>query len=67
MAIVKVKALLKMRDRGVSHEPGEEFEMEAHLAQTRAKVGQVEVLAPQSEPKGDWHARQKASPAPADK
>ena len=42
MGTVKVKALVKVRDNGKNHAPGEEFEMEAGLAEVHERAGQVE-------------------------
>jgi len=42
MGLVKVVAKVKVRDNGKNHLPGEEFEMEAGLAEAHERAGQVE-------------------------
>ena len=42
--MVKVKALVACTDNGVSHAPGEIFEMERSLVAPHVETGQVEVV-----------------------
>lgn len=41
---VMVRALKKVRDNGVNHEPGKTFEMEQSLVGPHVKAGQVELV-----------------------
>jgi len=44
MKLVKVAGVIAVRDNGVAHAPGEEFEMEESMALAHQKAGQVKIL-----------------------
>jgi len=44
MKTVKVKGFVRVRDNGVTHAPGEVFEMEESMALAHEKAGQVKIL-----------------------
>jgi len=59
MGLVKVVAKVKVRDNGKNHAPGEEFEMEAGLAEVHERAGQVAIVggAKQAAPASDKQQR----------